>query len=204
MIPAHRIAELVEAAAAGDSHAWDALVAGFTPMVRSVARRHRLSLADQDEVLQNTWLKLLKYIGRLREPAALAGWLATTARNESIRVLHDGTRTAHELEDAAVEPCLDDTFADDLELRERKAAVRAALSRASDADRLLMSALMVEPARSYTEVSEELRMPVGSIGPTRARILARLRRDPMIAGRMAEEFAPPARATRPSRAPVEL
>src|SRR5690349_16215427 len=102
MIPAHRLAALVEAAAAGDPHAWDALVEGFTPMVRSVARRHRLSLADQDEVLQNTWLKLLKSIGRLREPAAVGGWLATTARNESIRVIHDGTRAAQEPDEAAV------------------------------------------------------------------------------------------------------
>ena len=76
----------VRAAAAGDQQAWSELVARFGAAIRSVARRHRLNHADQEEIVQKTWMRLFERIHTLRDPAAVAGWLATTARHESLRL----------------------------------------------------------------------------------------------------------------------
>src|SRR5213080_2918328 len=78
---------LVRAAAGGDQAAWDALVDRFASLVWSVARAHRLSAADAADVSQTTWLRLAEHIDRLRDPERVAGWLATTTRNECLKVL---------------------------------------------------------------------------------------------------------------------
>lgn len=83
---------LVSGAVRGDQRAWDLLVARYGATIRAVARRHRLSAADQEEVAQRTWLRLVQHVRSIKEPAALGGWLATTARNESIRVLSASRR----------------------------------------------------------------------------------------------------------------
>ena len=83
---------LVSSAVRGDQRAWELLVARYGATIRAVARRHRLSVADQEEVAQRTWLRLVQHVKSVKEPAALGGWLATTARNESIRVLSASRR----------------------------------------------------------------------------------------------------------------
>ena len=85
MSPLPEVEELVEAARAGDAAAWDALVDRYLPLVTAVIRRLRLSPADADDVNQTVWLRLVEHLDRLREPRALPGWLATTARNEGLR-----------------------------------------------------------------------------------------------------------------------
>ena len=81
------VIDLVAAARDGDKQAWDALVERYAPLVWSICRRHRLSRADADDVAQSVWLRLVDQLDRVREPAALPGWLATTTRRECIRVL---------------------------------------------------------------------------------------------------------------------
>ena len=81
------VEELVEAARAGDAAAWDALVDRYLPLVTAVIRRLRLSPADADDVNQTVWLRLVEHLDRLREPRALPGWLASTARNEGLRLI---------------------------------------------------------------------------------------------------------------------
>ena len=78
---------LVTRARNGDQQAWDALVERYAPVVWSVCRRYRLHKADAEDVSQNVWLRLALQLGNLREPAAVAGWLATTTRRECARVL---------------------------------------------------------------------------------------------------------------------
>ena len=80
------VIDLVAAARDGDKQAWDALVERYAPLVWSICRRHRLGRADADDVAQSVWLRLVDQLDRVREPAALPGWLATTTRRECIRV----------------------------------------------------------------------------------------------------------------------
>src|SRR3954449_11052577 len=81
------VEQLVEAARAGDAAAWDALVERYLPLVTAVIRRLRLSASDADDVNQTVWLRLVEHLDGLREPRALPGWLATTARNEGLRII---------------------------------------------------------------------------------------------------------------------
>ena len=81
------VSELVARAKDGDKQAWDALVERYAPLIWSICRRHRLSRADADDVAQSVWVRLVDQLDRVRDPAALPGWLATTARRECLRVL---------------------------------------------------------------------------------------------------------------------
>ncbi len=81
------MADAVRRAANGDKSAWEALVEGFGRMIRGVAVGHRLGQADVSEVTQTTWLRLLEHLDRIEQPERLGGWLATTARNEPLRML---------------------------------------------------------------------------------------------------------------------
>ena len=81
------IIDLVTRAAKGDMHAWDALVDRFVPLIWSICRRYRLGDADAEDVGQNVWLQLVGHLDKIRDPAALPGWLATVTRRECLRVL---------------------------------------------------------------------------------------------------------------------
>src|SRR5688500_16364378 len=83
---------LVREARAGDHRAWDALVTRYGGVVWAIARAHRLGDADAADASQATWLKLLEHVDDVKDPAALGGWLATTARRECLRVLRGAAR----------------------------------------------------------------------------------------------------------------
>ncbi|MGH3185465.1 MAG: sigma-70 family RNA polymerase sigma factor, partial [Streptosporangiaceae bacterium] len=57
------------------------------PLVWSICRRRQLSGADAADVNQSVWLQLISQLDKIRDPAALPGWLATTTRRESARAL---------------------------------------------------------------------------------------------------------------------
>ena len=82
------VTELVTRARNGDKRSWDALVERYAPLIWSICRRYRLGDADAKDVGQAVWLQLAGQLGRIRDPAALPGWLATTTRRECIRILH--------------------------------------------------------------------------------------------------------------------
>jgi RNA polymerase sigma factor (sigma-70 family) len=149
----------------------------FSGLVWSIARGHRLGDADAADVAQTVWLRLVESLPRLREPAAVGGWLATTARNESLRLLRRAGR-----EVVGGDLGLDETPADAahspeavLEAHERRDLVRRALEELSLRCQTLLRALAYSPDNSYADISAALDMPVGSIGPTRSRCLDRLR-----------------------------
>ena len=170
------IPDLVHDARQGDPQAWEELVRRYAGLVASVARSHRLYDADAADVAQATWLKLVVHLNGLRDPAALCGWLATTARRECLRVLRDAGRVVPcaETPDRADEsPELDDA----LLAEERDAQLWGAFARLGQRDQALLRMLAADPPPSYTEISAALGMPIGSIGPTRARALGRLRRE---------------------------
>lgn len=166
----------VRAAAGGDRDAWYRLVERYTGLVWAVARSHRLSDADAADVSQTTWLRLAEHLHRLREPERVGGWLATTARHESLRTLRGSNRLVPVDDDfdAIVGeewPEVDRRLLD----HERDVALWEAFDTLAQPCQRLLHTLMADPAPSYSDVSEALDMPVGSIGPRRARCLQRLR-----------------------------
>ena len=168
---------LVERARAGDQSAWDALVAGHGNRVWAVARAHRLNSADAEDVFQVAFMRLVTHIDTIRDPSRVGAWLATTARNECLRVLRRAGRAVPASDDAvldAPDPLLAPVDAA-LLAGERDAALRAALDRLSDACQRLLRVLMADPEPTYAEVGRALGMPIGSIGPTRGRCLKHLR-----------------------------
>ena len=171
---------LVHRAAAGDQRAWDALVRSYAGLVWTVARLHGLSPSDAADVSQVTWLRLVEHIGRLREPERLGAWLATTARREGSRVARAAALQVPMEEPPEGRPGSgrDDTPAESqVLLGERDARLWEAFRGLAPRCRELLGLLLVtDDDLSYAEVSQILDMPVGSIGPTRARCLACLRR----------------------------
>lgn len=176
--PPSEVAAFVLAAAEGDQHAWNALVDRYTGLVWSIARGHRLGGADAADVVQTTWLRLVENLGRIRNPAAVGSWLATTARRESLRVIDRSARTMPTDSDWLLElpPHDGSPGVDDRLLRtERDAVLLDALRELPPRCQTLLRVLMADPPPRYEDVSAALDMPIGSIGPTRGRCLERLR-----------------------------
>jgi RNA polymerase sigma factor (sigma-70 family) len=171
---------LVRAALGGDQDAWAALVAEFGAVVLGVARANRLSEADVADVAQTTWLRLVEHLGRIEDPERVGGWLATTAWRESARVLR-GARLQIVTDHVPEAPGEDDVT-QRLETAERHAAVRKAFRALRPRDRALLGLLVADPPPSYEQIGAILQMPVGSIGPTRARSLRRLSREAAFVG----------------------
>lgn len=171
-------ADLVAAAVRGEQEAWNELVDRYLPLVRSVTRTYRLSDGDADDVSQTVWLRLVEHLTDIRAPAALPKWIITTTRNESLRVIKARRRTlpvdplGAATFDAAADPMEVDG---DLLRAERHQALRDGLSELAPQQRRLLLLLIADPPLSYREIGELLDMPVGSIGPTRARCLDQLR-----------------------------
>jgi len=178
------VTALVMGASNGENQAWDALVERYAPLIWSICRRYRLGGADAEDVAQAVWLKLVDHLGQLRDPAALPGWLATTARRECGRVLRvAGTSHAWERV-VAVENIPDTqtaTAEQELLAAERHAALREAFTRLPPGCQRLLALLVEDPPLPYAEIGARLGIPAGSIGPNRGRCLERLRRDPVIA-----------------------
>lgn len=171
--------ELVEAARRGEQAAWDALVARYGNRVWAVARAHRLSTADAEDVFQVTFLRLVTHIDTIRDPSRVGAWLKTTARHECLRILRKAGRSVPAGDDEVLEspdPLLPPIEAR-LEADERQAALHAALGRLSEPCQRLLRVLMADPEPTYEEVGQALGMPIGSIGPTRGRCLKHLRRN---------------------------
>ena len=165
---------LVLAAGAGDQDAWRELVARHTGLLCSVARSFGLGTADSADAVQNTWLRLTENLHRLRDPESVCGWLATTARTECLRTLRRRRHApayAPDLEVVSAEPGPEQRAL----TADRDRRLLAALDRLPERDALLLRVLSACPTPSYVAVAAHFAMPVGSIGPTRARALARLR-----------------------------
>lgn len=171
------VAGLVRGAAAGDRRSWERLVDQFARLIWSITAEFKLSESDAGDVAQTTWLRLLEHIHRIEYPDRVGSWLAATARNECLRSLAARKRVVLAQDDEvltgamAAEPEIDERILAD----ERDQVVRNALSRLPRRSQRLLELLMADPPTSYAEISNEMGLPVGSIGPTRGRCLAQLR-----------------------------
>ena len=172
------VVALVNRAARGDPAAWTEIVERYAPLVWAICTRFQLSNSDREDVAQSVWLLLVEQLGKLREPAALPGWLATTTRRESLRVVtaaRKSERLGTGLDDAP--QFVDNTVIDEeILMAERNAALRAAFAELPPKCQRLLAMLTKDPPDPYTEISAALGIPMGSIGPQRARCLERLRK----------------------------
>jgi RNA polymerase sigma factor (sigma-70 family) len=137
----------------------------------------RLGQHDVDDVVQACWLALLASIPTLREPQAVGAWLVTAARRQAMRARQREVREL--LTDRPVSELAADGDSPESMLvnAERAATLRDAMERLPGRQRALLQTLFGPAESSYAEVSNDLGMPIGSIGPTRDRGLRRLRRD---------------------------
>jgi RNA polymerase sigma factor (sigma-70 family) len=175
------VVALVTRARDGDKDAWDELVERYAPLVWSVCRRYRLAAADSDDVGQSVWLRLVEHLPGLREPAALPGWIATTTQRECYRLLR-ATSRVEPVDPAESTDVVEEAIAEEEVLRhERRAVIRAAFRELSQRCQELLALLTQDPPAAYDEISRQLHVPIGSIGPNRARCLDRLRRTPALA-----------------------
>ena len=176
--------DLVACARSGDKQAWEALVERYAPLIWSICRRYRLDRADADDVGQSVWLHLVGHLDKIREPAALAGWLATTTRRECgrlVRAARGPRAVTYALDAENMADAHSDVAEQEVLAAERHAALREAYSHLPTECQRLVAMLTADPPVPYAEISATLAMPVGSIGPTRSRCLDRMRRYPAIA-----------------------
>lgn len=164
--------DLVRRAKQGDPDAWRALVRRYSRLLCSIARSYGLSGADADDVMQTTWLKLVERLTQLRDPDRAGTWLAVTARHESLATLRRlGRERPMRGHGPSVTGPHHTVFGRDL-----VASVATALEAIPPRCRHLLELFAGSQRLSYAEISAALEIPVGSIGPTRARCLTRLRR----------------------------
>lgn len=178
------VAELLEQAAGGSQDAWNSLVDRFASTVWAIARGHRLNPADAADVFQTTWLRLLEHLDKIQQPERVGAWLATTARHESLRVLRMGGRQVANGADF-------DSYPDDrierspgssLISTQQGDLINQLVELLPVRSQTLLRLLSADSPLSYKDISEALSMPIGSIGPTRARALEQLRRLALASG----------------------
>jgi RNA polymerase sigma factor (sigma-70 family) len=172
------VVALVGRATAGDQVAWDEIVERYAPLVFGICTRYRLSRHDIEDVGQTVWLLLVEHLDKLREPAALPGWLATTTARECLRVVAAANKTELRRNERDESTWFVDDKAIDEEIlmAERNAGLRAGFAELPARCQQLLSMLINDPPSSYASIHDALGIPVGSIGPQRARCLDRLRR----------------------------
>ncbi|HET9656057.1 MAG TPA: sigma-70 family RNA polymerase sigma factor [Kineosporiaceae bacterium] len=172
---------LLAAAAGGDQVAWDALVDRFAGLLWAIARRHLPSHADAADACQMTWLKLLEHLGSIKDPARLPGWLSTTCQRECLAVLRRSGRTIPVSDEGFLDARAAHTEDTDhaVLLADAYSTLWQAFGRLNERCQRLLRLLIADAEEgppSYQGAAVTLGMPIGSLGPTRARCLTRLRR----------------------------
>lgn len=167
----------LDGAAKGDQQAWDAIVSQYSSLVWAVARSFRLSTSDAADVYQGTWLRLVEHLGEIRDASRLGAWLCTTAKREALTLIRRRDRDLPASDSGLLDGVCSDATAsvDDRILRaEQQRTLWRAFSHLSGNCQRLLRIAFADPQPSYAEISGTLDIPVGSIGPTRARCLANL------------------------------
>ena len=163
-----------------DAEAWNRLVDSTQSLVYSIPRRYGLGADDAADVFQATYQALFKNLDRMQSGRALPKWLAVTAARESLRIKRIQSRTVG-AEDLGLS--LDEIVAQEETTAEGDAVaaesaddVRRAVASLQERCRELLTALYLAEETPYAEIAERLGMPIGAIGPTRARCLDKLRK----------------------------
>ena len=165
--------ELLHTADLGDERAWEEIVARYRGLVATVVRSFRLQDADARDAEQRTWLRLVENRRGVRDPERLGGWLATTASRECLRILRE-TRSVVPLEiDVLPDPSR--TVEDRVVDADTVARIHGIVAALPPRGRTVMQELFADEPRPYADVARVTGIPVGSLGPTRQRLLRRVR-----------------------------
>jgi RNA polymerase sigma factor (sigma-70 family) len=165
---------VVKRAAGGDEQAWRELHRRYARLIAAIARSSGCPAADRPDVQQAVWMRLVDHIERLRQPAALAGWLTVVTRTECLRRAGSRPEMVYDYEIESVPDDGDEPLAAVLDA-DRRAAVRTAVAALPPRRRALIETMLDRPELCYEELAGCLSMPVGSIGPSRQRSLDELR-----------------------------
>lgn len=173
--------ELVAACRRGDESAWETIVLKYQNMLYSIPRRAGLGIDLASDVLQDVFLTLFEKLDTLEQPQFLRAWLTTTTRHKTIHLIQRETRgrpkSIDELEEETFFEFPDKAPLQDEVLinLEKEISIEKAMSQMDERCRRLISMLYLEQEQiPYTEISTILEIPLGSIGPTRARCLQKL------------------------------
>lgn len=171
-----RIAGLMSAAREGSDDALNQIVTELSPLLWQVARAAGLSSSDAEDVVQTVWMRLLSHLDGIRTSTALTAWLIVTTRREAWRVHAAGRRQSPaDQESFAALPDQGPRPEEQAIANEQRRALWTAIARLSPRCQELLRIVAFVPRPDYQAVAAELGMPVGSIGPTRGRCLAKLR-----------------------------
>ncbi len=171
-----RAADLFDAWRDGDGRSMDDLVRLMTPVLWHVVRAYGLERTLAEDVVQTTWLQLVRGHGAIADSRAVSAWLTTTARREAWKVGKAVGRV-----DTAESDDLDALLPEQASAEEHaalddeKRRLWAAVRRLAERCQRLLRVIAFEDRPDYARLARDLSMPVGSIGPTRSRCLAKLR-----------------------------
>jgi RNA polymerase sigma factor (sigma-70 family) len=179
---ASELAALVERARERDESAAAELMQRCRSFVAHTARHYLSTPEDVEDVMQEVWLSLVREIDHIRSPELILGWLKKVTSHAAIRQGQRSSRmvTGREIDEMAGDESAEDAGIEEASRDRLRAAVSEAMMRLRPADRELLERLMAVDRPDYRSIGEELNRPVGSLGPTRKRILERLRDDPAI------------------------
>jgi RNA polymerase sigma factor (sigma-70 family) len=176
-------AELVARCAARDERAWSELVVRYRRLVHAIPSRAGLSADDAEEIFQETFARLATQIGSLQDGDRVRAWIVTTARRLTIDLIRSRI-SARRLRDSVIRldelsPPAADLPSFEIEQLEEQHLVRRALARLDVRSRRVLEVFFYAPGErpNYREIAKELGMAVGSLGPTRARCLQKLRNE---------------------------
>ncbi len=168
--------EIWKAVQAGDGAAWKKLVHQYQSLVYTVALKVGLSMADAGDCFQQTWLALYQHRKKIKDPERIAGWLATTARREAIRLSRRNRRHV-EMEDETRQADSAALPDEELELLERQALLENGMARLDTRCRRLIELMFLAPEDwSYDQIAARLEIAPNSLGPIRQRCLGRLKK----------------------------
>ena len=169
-----RNTELLTLARQGDGIAWAEVVVRYRGLVSSVVRAYRLQDADARDAEQRTWLRLVEHLGSLRDPDRLGGWLATTASRECLRILRESRSVVTDELDTMPDP--DRTVEDQVVDSDTITRLWTIVAALPPRGRSIMMELFADEPRPYADVARATGIPIGSLGPSRARLIGRVRR----------------------------
>ncbi len=171
------VADLLLRVGAGDPVAWEDVVRRYGKLVSATVRSFRLQDADALDAVQMTWLRLAENSHGVQFPERLGGWLASTARRECLFVLHQRVKVTLQSIEAVAETVADPSMGPEQCVidADTARALWKLVSELPPRRRALLLALFADDSRPYAEAARDVGIPVGAIGPTRARALRQLR-----------------------------